>query len=470
MPDWVAVSVGDGCTIAGIGKGLAEMQALGFIPRLPRHAGRAGGRARGRWWTRSRPGATSCPGPAETLADSICVGHPRNWRKALARGARVARARSWRCPTRRSWRRMREAGRRAGVFGEPAAAAALAGLRQAVADGHRRPARARALAVLTGSGLKDVRAALRAAGSRWTCHPTTPPSTTTCGSARSAERAMILKGRDRRHPRSAGRSTRTDLRIEGGRIGERGPRVAALPGEEILDLDGALVMPGLVNAHTHLYSALARGMPGPAEPPRSFVEILEKVWWRLDRALDEESVRLSALVGAIEAARSGTTVLFDHHASPSLHRAVARDAAPRASRRSACGRCSATRRRTATGWRAATRASPRTAPSCERPTRAHPRDDRCARELHALRREPRPPGRGACATGSSVHVHVAEDRSDVEDCRGAVRQRRRRAAPRHGLLGRARRCSSTASTSRPTSCGSAQARGRLDRRTARART
>ena len=61
-------------------------------------------------------------------------------------------------------------------------------------------------------------------------------------------------------------------------------------------------------------------MPGPAEPPRSFVEILEKVWWRLDRALDEESVYLSGLVGAIEAARSGTTVLFDHHASPSFIR------------------------------------------------------------------------------------------------------------------------------------------------------
>ena len=88
----------------------------------------------------------------------------------------------------------------------------------------------------------------------------------------------------------------------------------------MLDLDGALVLPGLVNAHTHLYSALARGMPGPAEPPKSFVEILEKVWWRLDRALDEESVYLSALVGAIEAARSGTTLVFDHHSSPSFIR------------------------------------------------------------------------------------------------------------------------------------------------------
>ena len=107
---------------------------------------------------------------------------------------------------------------------------------------------------------------------------------------------------------------RTDLRIEGDSIVGRGPSLAAVAGEEVLDLEGALVLPGLVNAHTPLYSALARGMPRPAEAPRTFVEILERVWWKLDRALDEESVFLSGLVGAIEAARSGTTVLFDHHA------------------------------------------------------------------------------------------------------------------------------------------------------------
>jgi putative selenium metabolism protein SsnA len=114
-----------------------------------------------------------------------------------------------------------------------------------------------------------------------------------------------------------------DLRVEGEQVAARGApgsggALGPRPGEEILDLEGALVLPGLVNAHTHLYSALARGMPGPAVAPQSFVEILDRVWWRLDRALDEEAVSLSGLVGAIEAARSGTTLLFDHHASPSL--------------------------------------------------------------------------------------------------------------------------------------------------------
>jgi len=113
---------------------------------------------------------------------------------------------------------------------------------------------------------------------------------------------------------------RADLRVEGDRIVERGGSLAGRPGEEEVDLSGAVVLPGLVNAHTHLYSALARGMPGPRVPPRNFVEVLERVWWRLDRALDAESVYLSGVVGAVEAALSGTTLLIDHHSSPSFIR------------------------------------------------------------------------------------------------------------------------------------------------------
>jgi putative selenium metabolism protein SsnA len=71
-----------------------------------------------------------------------------------------------------------------------------------------------------------------------------------------------------------------------------------------------------VCAHTHLYSQLARGMPYALDPPLDFTQILQRVWWRLDRALDEEAVRLSALVGGMEALLAGTTTLVDHHASP----------------------------------------------------------------------------------------------------------------------------------------------------------
>ena len=74
--------------------------------------------------------------------------------------------------------------------------------------------------------------------------------------------------------------------------------------------------PGLVCAHHHLYSALARGMPAPPRAPKTFGEILELIWWRLDRALDLEMIRASARLGALEALERGTTAIIDHHASP----------------------------------------------------------------------------------------------------------------------------------------------------------
>ena len=75
--------------------------------------------------------------------------------------------------------------------------------------------------------------------------------------------------------------------------------------------------PGLVCAHHHLYSTLARGMPAPPRSPTTFVEILEQVWWRLDVALDLEMLRWSAMLGALEALECGTTAIVDHHESPS---------------------------------------------------------------------------------------------------------------------------------------------------------
>ncbi len=110
--------------------------------------------------------------------------------------------------------------------------------------------------------------------------------------------------------------TAADVLIEDGRISSVGPAGTAGQPNQRIDCSGCLVIPGNVCAHTHVYSALARGMPYALEPPRNFVEILQRVWWRLDRALDEDSVRASALVGAMEALLAGTTTLVDHHASP----------------------------------------------------------------------------------------------------------------------------------------------------------
>jgi putative selenium metabolism protein SsnA len=104
-----------------------------------------------------------------------------------------------------------------------------------------------------------------------------------------------------------------DLAIQDGRVA---PGQAVPAGSERLDCSGCLIIPGNVCAHTHLYSALARGMPYRLAPPRTFREILQRVWWRLDRALDPTTIRASAMAGAMEALLAGTTTLIDHHASP----------------------------------------------------------------------------------------------------------------------------------------------------------
>jgi len=107
-----------------------------------------------------------------------------------------------------------------------------------------------------------------------------------------------------------------ELSIRGATIAAAGPRVEVADGDEVLDACGAVVMPGLVNGHTHLYSALATGMPPPAGAPHGLHEILDAVWWRLDRALDLPLCEISALIGGLEALHCGTTTVIDHHASP----------------------------------------------------------------------------------------------------------------------------------------------------------
>jgi cytosine/adenosine deaminase-related metal-dependent hydrolase len=81
-------------------------------------------------------------------------------------------------------------------------------------------------------------------------------------------------------------------------------------------LPHGLVLPGLINSHHHAYSALARGMPVRG-PLADFASTLDRLWWRLDRSLDLEAVRLSGLVTAIESVRRGCTTVIDHHSSPS---------------------------------------------------------------------------------------------------------------------------------------------------------
>jgi cytosine/adenosine deaminase-related metal-dependent hydrolase len=174
------------------------------------------------------------------------------------------------------------------------------------------------------------------------------------------------------------------------------------------------IVPGAVCAHTHLYSGLARhGMPPPSPAPQSFLQILERVWWRLDRALDAASLRAAARDHVARALLAGTTGLVDHHESPALIEGSL------AILGEACG---------ALGIRAVL---------CYGATERNGGRDEARRGLEENRRVPASPTvRGAVglhasftvsdetireagdlarALGTVLHVHVAEDHADVED-------------------------------------------------------
>jgi len=107
--------------------------------------------------------------------------------------------------------------------------------------------------------------------------------------------------------------------IEKDKITETGPMLdleARHPDADIVDARGQLVMPGSICAHTPFYGAFSRGMAIPGNAPKDFPEILEKLWWPLDKSLLEDDIRYSALLCLVDAVKHGTTMLVDHHASP----------------------------------------------------------------------------------------------------------------------------------------------------------
>jgi putative selenium metabolism protein SsnA len=106
-----------------------------------------------------------------------------------------------------------------------------------------------------------------------------------------------------------------DVTIDNGRV--HGVGSTGAPTDAVwIDCSGCLVFPGNVCVHHHLYSSLARGMPYDLEAPETFVQVLQRVWWRLDRALDPASIAMSAWSGGADALLAGTTTIVDHHASP----------------------------------------------------------------------------------------------------------------------------------------------------------
>ncbi|MCF6185697.1 MAG: hypothetical protein L3J56_13945, partial [Bacteroidales bacterium] len=87
---------------------------------------------------------------------------------------------------------------------------------------------------------------------------------------------------------------------------------------EIIDCAGKIVTKSFAVGHHHVYSALARGMGAPKKNPENFYEILKYIWWTLDKSLDKDMIKASALATAIACAKAGSTFVIDHHASPNF--------------------------------------------------------------------------------------------------------------------------------------------------------
>lgn len=189
------------------------------------------------------------------------------------------------------------------------------------------------------------------------------------------------------------------------------------------------VTPGFVNAHHHLYSSLARGMPAPRASASSFAHMLELVWWRLDAALDLDAIYWSAKLGALEAVLAGTTCIIDHHESPNAIEgsldAIDRACTEVGVRVSACYGATdrwaddSSLRRKVSPLSAMTKGARRGLEECERHLRAGRRGMvglhaafTCSDETIATAAEL------AQRLGVGVHVHVAEA---IDDAQAAAR-------------------------------------------------
>lgn len=183
VPDYVFVAVGDGCTIAGVWKGFYEMHELGFIPRLPHLVGvqASGASPVMKVWQK---GGDMKPVIPTTIADSIAVGTPRNWRKAI-RAVQDSKGFYISVSDDEILSAMKTLGNVCGIFGEPAGVTGLAGVIKAARKGMI-PADATVAAIISGSGLKDVVSAQRAAGSARRI----PPDTAALDKILSAKKSL----------------------------------------------------------------------------------------------------------------------------------------------------------------------------------------------------------------------------------------------------------------------------------------
>ncbi|HNW91695.1 MAG TPA: putative aminohydrolase SsnA [bacterium] len=188
------------------------------------------------------------------------------------------------------------------------------------------------------------------------------------------------------------------------------------PAAQKRNVNGMVVMPGFICAHHHFYSTMARGMGIPGTPAANFVEVLERLWWKVDYALTMEDVKYSALIPLAECIRNGTTSIIDHHAGPSCREGsldVIADTVKQAGLRASL--CYEVSDRNVAGGgvdenlRFIRRCQKEKDPQLAALLGLHASFtvgdatlERCAAEARAL--------------GAGFHTHVAEDKSDVEHC------------------------------------------------------
>lgn len=242
------------------------------------------------------------------------------------------------------------------------------------------------------------------------------------------------------------------LYLENGKIAAIGPEKALqawYPEAETLDARGQYVMPGNVCVHTHFYGAFARGMSIPGPAPKDFPEILQKLWWPLDKALDPDAIRLSALIMLADAIRNGTTTLIDHHASPNAIAGsldVLADAARQAGLRAVLCYEVTDRdgpERTRAGIEENVRFIQRINQSTSQPINQSPIPNPQSRVsatfgLHAsltLSDTTLEACRNAAPAGTGFHIHVAEHEADEYDSLQKTGLRVVDRLHQHGLLG-----------------------------------
>ncbi|HEY57241.1 MAG TPA: putative aminohydrolase SsnA [Anaerolineae bacterium] len=235
------------------------------------------------------------------------------------------------------------------------------------------------------------------------------------------------------------------LLVRDGIITDLGPSAemeARYPAEERLDARGQWVMPGQICAHTHFYGAFARGMAIPGPAPKDFPEILQRLWWPLDQALDEEAVRLSAEVMLVDAIRNGVTTLFDHHASPNALEGsldVIAEVVQRAGVRAVLA-YEVTDRYGKAKARTAIEENRRFAERVRRdPAYGTPQQRLAATfGLHAsltLDEDTLAAAREACPPEVGFHIHLAEHPADEDDSLRRTGERAADRLSRHGILG-----------------------------------